>query len=122
MSTFTGGLTFSSTGSSISYTGVGFQGNDLQLTVGGKSGNSAVTQISIGNADGTRQNCISAFGDATSHKSTRVNTHCIQHYERVSGTITKVLEASFVSFDADGFTLNITVANVNYSVNATVRD
>lgn len=121
MSVFTGGLTISGTGSQ-SYTGVGFQGNDLQLTVGGKSGSSTVTQFCIGNADGTRQNYVASFGDGTGHKSTRSNSFCILHYERVSGTITEVLKASFTSFDADGFTLNVTTANANYSVNATVRN
>lgn len=121
MSVFTGGFTISNTGNQ-SYTGVGFQGNDIQFTVGGKSGNSAVTQMMVGNADGTRQNCVSVFGDATGHKSTRTNSVCISHYERVSGTITEVLRASLVSFNADGFTLNVTTANVNYSVNATVRN
>ncbi len=120
MAVFTGGFTISGTGSQ-SYTGVGFQGNDLQLTAGAKGGSASVNQFSIGNADGTRQNFVATYSDSTGHKSLRSNNACIVHYERVSGTITEVLRASFTSFDADGFTLNVTTANANYTVNATVR-
>ena len=121
MSVFTGGFTITGTGTQ-SYTGVGFQGNDAQFTVGGKSGSSTVTQSMIGNADGTRQNCVTVFGDGTGHKSTRTNTVCISQWERVAGTITEVLRASLTSFDADGFTLNVTTANSNYTVNSTIRN
>lgn len=120
MAFWTGGITVGSTGSQA-YTGIGFQGNDITFRVGAKGGSSSVVQFAIGTADGTRQNTESIFGDGSGWKSNRTNSKCLIHYERVSGTITEVLNFAFTSFDADGFTLNVTTANSNYTVDVEVR-
>lgn len=119
MSYWTGGVTVSGTGSQ-SFTGIGFQGTGITFRVGAKSGSSSVVQHAIGSADGTRQNCESVFGDASGWKSQRTNSKCIVHYERVAGTVTDVLDFAFTSFDADGFTLNVTTSNTNYVVDVVV--
>lgn len=121
MSFWTGGFTAGSTGSQ-SYTGVGFQGNGIVFRVGAKTGASSVCQHAIGSADGTRQNCESVFADTTGSKSQRTNTKSLIHYERVAGTVTEVLNFSFTSFDADGFTINVTTASANYTVDAEIRN
>lgn len=120
MAFWTGGVTVGSTGSQA-YTGVGFQGNDITFRVGAKNGSSSVVQHAIGTADGTRQNCESVFGDGSGWKSQRTNSYSLIHYERVSGTITEVLKFAFTSFDADGFTINVTTASANYTVDVEVR-
>ena len=120
MAFWTGGITVSGTGSQ-SFTGIGFQGNDITFRVGAKNGSSSVVQYCNGTADGTRQNCESIFGDGSGWKSNRTNSFCVVHYERVSGTVTEVLKFAFTSFDADGFTLNVTTSNTNYNVDVEVR-
>lgn len=120
MAFWTGGVTVSGTGSQ-SFTGIGFQGNSIVFRVGAKNGSSAVAQHAIGSADGTRQNCESIFADTTGAKSQRTNSKCIIHYERVGGVITDVLDFAFTSFDADGFTLNVTTASTNYVVDVEIR-
>ena len=119
MSYWTGGVTVGSTGSQ-SYVGVGFQGTGITFRVGAKGGASSVVQFAIGSADGTRQNCESVFGDGSGWKSQRTNSKCLIHYERVAGTVTEVLNFAFTSFDANGFTINVTTASANYTVDVVV--
>lgn len=121
MAFWTGGVTVTNTPGNQSFTGIGFQGNDITFRVGAKSGSSSVVQFAIGTADGTRQNTESIFGDGSGWKSNRTNTKSLIHYERVSGTITEVLNFAFTSFDADGFTINVTTGNSNYVVDCEVR-
>lgn len=121
MAFWTGGITVTNTPGSQAFTGIGFQGNDIRFRVGAKSGSSSVVQWANGSADGTRQNCESIFGDASGFKSNRTNSKSLIHYERVSGTITEVINFAFTSFDADGFTINVTTGNSNYTVDVEVR-
>lgn len=100
-----------------SFTGVGFQPNWVRISVAQKYGASETWQhLCIGQSDGTRTNCITMYGDTTTAKTLEDNTHIVLHYDKVSGVWTKVLEATFVSFDADGFTINATTGNSNYKV------
>ena len=116
MSHWTGRVTVSSTGNNA-FTGIGFQPTWMNLRVSKKTSTTeTVEHLCIGSADGTRQNCSYIYGDSTSRTTDDFNTKCISHWERISGVLTEVLSCTFVSFDADGFTLNAVAGNANYRV------
>lgn len=114
MSYATGRFTLSTTG--LSTFAVGFQPTWARFRVAGKTSADAVTHLSLGGTDGTNQNCGSIFTDATGSSSFDVSTKVVSQYERVSGTITEVLAASFDSFVATGVKLNVSTANTGYRV------
>ncbi len=64
----------------------------------------------------TRQRCQSTYADTSGADSFNSSTHCVQHYERVSGSITKVLSASFDSFTSTGIKLNVDIPNADYQL------
>jgi hypothetical protein len=113
MSYVTGRVTISGTPTQTIV--VGFQPTWARFTVGGK-GSDTVTHFSFGATDGTNQSVQSTFGDTTGGASFNSGSKLISHYERVSGSITEVLSASFNSFTATGIKLNVSIANTGYSV------
>lgn len=122
MSYWTGRVTVSSTGSN-SFTGVGFRPTWMRIRVSKKNSTTeTVCHLCMGSADGTNQNCSYIYGDSTSHKTDDMNTKLISHWERVSGTLTEVIAATFGSFDADGFTINATTPSASYKVTVECGD
>lgn len=119
MSNIHGPLTLSSTGNS-SFTGFGFRPTELEFYIGGKNGNASAVQFSIGSVDETGYVGAKYFVDGLAAKDS--SSKCILHYENVSGVLTKKLEATFVSFDADGFTINVTAFDTAYPVFVRARN
>lgn len=116
MSHATGRVTLSITGDN-SITGLGFQPTWMNIRVSKKNGvTETVIHECLGNADGTNQNCSYIYGDGTNFKTDDFNTKIVSHWEKVSGTWTEVLSATFKQFDTDGFTLTTVAGNTNYKV------
>lgn len=116
MSHWTGRVTVSIPGNNA-FTGIGFQPTWMNLRVSQKNGTTETcNHLCLGSGDGTRSNCSSFYSDATSSTTLDSNTKIISHWERVGGTLTEILAATFVSFDSDGFTLNASTASSNYKV------
>lgn len=88
----------------------------LHLTVCEKITGDTVSHFSFGKAETGSQYCMSTFADTAGADSFNSSAHIVQHYERVGGSITKVLSASFDSFTATGFKLNVDIPNSNYKV------
>jgi len=111
------GFTITSSGNGQSYTGVGFQSNDIDFEVGPKGGSGSVIQDCSGGVDeNLNQYVIDNNGNTvstTSMKAEKLNNRCILVWEKISGTWTKIIEASFVSFDSDGFTIDVQTAHAN---------
>jgi len=85
------------------------------------TGVDSVVRFSTGWADGTLNRCDSIYGDSTGSRTEKSTTKCIIANSRVSGAITKTLEASLVSFDTIspgvyGFTLNQTILTESFQV------
>lgn len=117
MSNFYGGMTLASTGAPVTISGVGFLPTNLKFTVTSKSGNSANIVHALGWVDETGyEGAHSMFSDASGAESKNFSDRCLYVRDRVSGTITTVVEANFHSFTNDGFKLNVTTANPNYQV------
>ncbi len=123
MSNFFGGFTIVNTGVQT-YSGVGFQGTEIEFFCGSKNGSStSVDQQLIGSVDSTSYNQAKTwFRDSTGFKYIEYTDRCISVWERVSGTLTEVIRASFHSWTADGFKLNVTTANANYTIEARIRN
>lgn len=125
MSNIKGGVSFNATGST-GVTGVGFQPNDIDFEVGGKSTTGAFVQYCSGSVDeNLNQQCRTFFDDQTiAPKYENSTTRCVIVYEKISSAWVKVLELEFISFDVDGFTVDVKVAGAsatNYSVIAKCR-
>lgn len=115
MAYFCGTTTQGTTG--IKTINVGFQPSRLNFTVCQKFGtNEPYHHLSVGRADGTRQSVNSTYQDTVDGLSLNSTAKCISHYERVAGTITEVLAASFDSFTATGFKINVTIPNASYQI------
>lgn len=123
MSNFFGGFTVSGTGVQT-YSGVGFQGTEIEFYIGSKSGSSTtLDQLCIGSVDSTGYTqAKSWFRDSTGFKYIESTSKCISVWERSGGVITEVLNATWHSWTADGFKLTVTTANANYLVEARIRD
>jgi hypothetical protein len=116
MSYWSGRLTVGTTGTQ-SYTLGGFQPTWVRFKVGHKDGvTETVNHLSLGTADGTRQNYTSNYTDATGSQDFDGNDKVILHHERVSGTLTPVLDAAFSIFTATGVQLSVTTASTAYKV------
>lgn len=72
---------------------------------------------SSGNADGTRQNVLWTFDDNATRDSDNINTHVVNLTHKVSGSVVPRVQASFDSFTATGFKLNVQVADSSLYVN-----
>lgn len=120
MSNLAGSFVLTTTGSNIAISGVGFEPNDLEFSVGAKSNESGAMQICRGYVDSAgNQFVLDDTGDQSDHMiSVANNTHCILVREWNSGTSSyqNVLLADFSSFTSDGFRLNVTIANSNYTI------
>lgn len=98
-------------------TGLGFQPSYMRFTLGQKTGtNQTYAHLSEGSTDGTNSQSVSIFQDTTGGQSLETSTLVIDHMDRVSGTIGEIIKATFVSFDANGFTLNFSVTVSGYHV------
>lgn len=103
-------------------TGIPFLPTLVEFHIGGRSGtNETRIQRSDGNMDGANQTCISIFHDSSGSRTRTYTNRCINHFERVSGTITEKIVATFVSFDNNGggvygFTVNFTASDSNYPI------
>ena len=75
--------------------------------------------ISLGNADGTRQNVLYKYNDTSTKDSDSFNTHVIKLMGYVGGSFVPIVEASFSAFTATGVQLNVTQANASYRLHIT---
>lgn len=96
----------------------------IEFWVGPRTGTTETTNISsFGVVDITNGNATwqSNYTDGTGSQTkagvgSSTASSCLQHYTRVSGTLTKIIDLEFVSATSGAFTLNILTANVNYSI------
>lgn len=86
-----------------------------------------VNMASFGSVDITngRAGWQSNFTDGTGSQTkagsgTSTGSSCLQHYNRVSGTITKIIDMTFVSVAAGSYTVNLGTANGSYKIFARV--
>lgn len=115
MSYWTGRVTLS-TGDNI-FDEIGFTPTWIRAKVSQKFGTTETWQhLCLGTASDVSQNCTTMYGDTTTAKTLEYNTKFIEHYDKISGVWTKVLEATRSSFDANGFTINATTGSSNYKV------
>ncbi len=112
-STFTAGSTGDRT---IALFGLGFTPTALRFKVL-KPGfaDSTIQFLSGGWTDGSVGEGISIV-DNSGLQTYTDSTKCLLAYDVVSGVNTKVLEATFVSFGANKFKLNFTVASAVYQI------
>lgn len=80
---------------------------------------STIKFVGGGYTDGLAHEGFSIVSDATVQTFTDL-AKCLLCYDVVSGTVTKVLEASFVSFATNKFKLNFTVASAVYQIEVTM--
>lgn len=117
-----GTFTLSSTGIKT-FTGMGFQPKMMQFTVSQifATPQNTVAHLSTGFTDGITSRSHAILADATGnhtrrHPNPSADNYCVVHYERVGGTVTKIISAKHVSFNPDGFTVDCDAANVNYTI------
>ncbi len=110
----TGPVTFTGTG--IKTISVGFQPTWARFVVVSKTSSQSFAHTSLGESDGSFQWVASTFHDSTGGLSANSNSKVVSHYERVGGTITEVLAASFDSFTATAVKVNVTIGNGAYQV------
>lgn len=119
--TETGTFSVGSTGNT-SVTGLTVLPNFLEFTISGRFGTTeTIVQYSTGFTDGVNDLAHSIFQDSTGSRTKAYSNRCINHFQRVTGTITEKLVATWVSFDNNGggdfgFTLNFTAADSNYQI------
>lgn len=82
-----------------------------------------VDMVSIGSVDITNGNATwqSNYSDTTGQQTkngfgSSTGSSCLQHYNRVAGTISKIIDLTFVSAASGAFTVNVGTANANYKV------
>lgn len=113
----------------ISVTGLSFLPDEIVFRLGSATGSvdTTVLRRCDGWTTANNQSYDSWFRDSTGTYQKAATDKCITHYDRVSGTVTPVVEATFVSFDTIipgsnyGFTLNFTAVNANYQVRYKAR-
>jgi hypothetical protein len=88
----------------------------MRITVGAKSGTDALGHMSVGTADGTRQNYVSTYADGTTFQTKQGNNKIISHWEDVGGTMTEVVAGTFDSFTATEGKFNLSAVNNNYTL------
>lgn len=123
MSVKRGSFTISATGN-VQVVGLTFLPTNVDFFISGKSGgNDADAAFSIGGFTANNQSADASIDG----RSTGFTNRCIHHYKKVTGTISDALVATKVSFDTNGggdfgFTVNSTVADVNYTVKYKASD
>lgn len=122
MANFTcGSFTRGSTGNA-SVAGLTFLPSYLRFTICSRTGtNETLVMYSDGFTNGSSQKAFSVFQDSTGARSRTFTDRCLNHLNRVTGSITEIIKATFVSFDDNGggdygFTLNFTAADSNYTI------
>lgn len=117
MSHFVGNLATSTNGNQA-FTGIGFQPTFMRLSIGKKNSGGADNNVryAVGATDGAAQYNHWVYQDGSGSRTVTSNSRCIGTCERVSGVLTDKCDASIVSFDADGFTLNFSNADSNYDI------
>jgi hypothetical protein len=116
MAYYTGQITLDSSGTGVSFN-LGGRPNWIKFRVGQKAGTTETcSHVCLGQCDGLYQYCTSTYSDTSGATTVDSDTKVVSHRERVSGTITEVLQASFNSFYASGVKLNVTIPNSNYPV------
>lgn len=121
-----GTLTLSTTGSGASarsFTGFGFDPNDLEFEVGAKNGNSSNMIYCTGSVDfeGT-QSAQSGFVNSSAISRQSYSDRCIQVWEHDGANWNEVLKATFHSYITDGFKLNVLIASSDYQVFVRARN
>lgn len=90
---------------SLATTGVGFQPKLIEFTLR-SVGSTTVNYGGFGAADGTTQYATSFYNEqSVDNSGALASDKCIQ---AIVANASVVVDGSFTSFDADGFTLNIT--------------
>lgn len=94
---------------------IGFQPQALRITIGKKVGVTVNSiQQSVGVSDGTLQYVDSIYGDTAALATKRDTAKLVSQWEKVAGTWTEVVAATFDSFTATEVKYNVTTGNVNY--------
>ena len=115
MSFFAGSFANGSNGN-VSVSGIGFQPSYLRFTIAYKNGSSNVIRYGVGYTDGFNEFNHWIYGDSSGFRTISSNSRCCGVADRISGNIVDKCDGSFVSFDSDGFTLNFTNADSNYTI------
>lgn len=109
----------------VSVSGLTFLPSYIQFEISSRSGTNETTILrSSGFTDGSLNKNHSIFQDATGARSRYYNDRCIGHLARVTGSITEIIKATWVSWDTNGggvfgFTVNFTAADSNYPITFT---
>lgn len=96
----------------------------VDFWVGPRSGTTETSNLrSFGAVDITNGNATwqSNFTDGTGSQTKNgsggsTTSSCLQHWNRVAGTLTKIIDIKFVSAASGSLTLNIVTANASYSI------
>lgn len=95
----------------------------IEFWTGPPSGSSTANLASFGCVDITNGNATfqSNYTDSTGSQTksgvgSSTGSSCIQHYNRVSGTLTKVVDWKFVSAASGTFTVNVVAGSSSYSI------
>lgn len=118
MSNKTGQITLTSAGNNKSFTGLGFQPTSLRFTTGPHSGSNSVFSLSIGAVDSAgNQWAVTHYNDFVGqHASNQSTSDCIYLRRHNGTTWVDELKANFSGFTADGFELDVSQQNSNYTV------
>jgi len=126
MANFNDAITIATTGtgaSAVSISGLPFTPTSLKFVVSAKSNSSGVIQYCSGQVDSTGYMTFdSIYGDSTGFQSKAGTNKVISLYERVSGTLTEVLNMSWHSYIASGFKLNVTATSTSYTIHLFAKD
>lgn len=96
----------------------------IRCWVGPRTGTTETTNlVSFGAVDITNGNATwqSNYGDSTGFQTKNgvgasTTSSMLQHWARVTGTLTKIIDIEFVSAASGAFTVNVVTNNVNYTV------
>ena len=116
MNYFNGTISYGTTGVQAPIT-VGFQPSMVRVTMGQKYGTTqTVAHLSVGSGTPSFQHVNSFYQDTTGGKSLSEDAKVVDLWDRVSGTLTQMVDISIYAFGTDSITLSIAKANVNYQL------
>lgn len=123
MSNFFGALTIAGTGTQT-FSGVGFQGTEIEFIVGASGGASTTEMpLCVGSVDSSGFVTAQTWNnDGGNIKLTRSTSKCVSLWRRVSGVWTEVINATFHSWTSDGFKLSVTSFDNTVPVEARIRN
>lgn len=113
MSYFCGTISHGSTG--VKTVAVGFTPVGMRITVGANGASQAVSHRSVGFTNGTNVDFNSEYSDGSGSSSWQGTGKLVSHYERVAGTLTEKVAATFDSFTATQVKYNVTTADAAYT-------